>query len=63
MLVAVLKCSLFGGVVALVSCYCGLAVERDAKRLSQAGSEALMRSLLMLGVLDVGTVLFSALIE
>ncbi len=63
MLIAVLKCSLFGGVVALVSCYYGLAVERDARRLSQAGSEALTHSLLVLGVLDAGTVLLSALIE
>lgn len=62
MLVAVLKCGLFGGVVALVSCYYGLAVERDANRLSQAGSEALTLSLLALGVLDVGTVLLAALI-
>lgn len=58
---AVLKCSLFGGVVALVSCYHGLAVERDAKRLSQAGSDALTHSLLALGVLDAGMVLFLAL--
>lgn len=63
MLIAILKCSLFGGVVAWVSCYYGLAVERDAKRLAQAGSEALTRSLLVLGVLDVGMVLFSVLIE
>lgn len=63
MLIAILKCSLFGGVVALVSCYYGLAVERDAKRLARAGSEALTRSLLALGVLDVGAVLLSALIE
>lgn len=63
MLVAVLKCGLFGGVVALVSCYYGLAVERDAKRLSRAGSEALTHSLLALGVLDVGAVLLAALIE
>lgn len=63
MLAAVLKCGLFGGVVALVSCYYGLAVERDAHRLSRAGSEALTRSLLALGVLDVGAVLLAALIE
>jgi len=63
MLVAVLKCGLFGGVVALVSCYYGLAVERDANRLSRAGSEALTSSLLALGVLDVGAVLLAALIE
>ncbi|MDD5300174.1 MAG: ABC transporter permease [Gallionella sp.] len=62
-LIAILKCSLFGGVVALISCYYGLAVERDAKRLSQAGSEALTRSLLALGVLDVGAVLLSAMLE
>lgn len=63
MLIAVLKCSLFGGIVALVSCYQGLAVERDAKRLSEAGSEALTRSLLVLGVMDVGTMMISAFIE
>ncbi|OGS91948.1 MAG: hypothetical protein A2Z95_03480 [Gallionellales bacterium GWA2_60_18] len=63
MLIAILKCSLFGGVVALVSCYHGLAIERDAKSLAQAGSEAFTGSLLALGLLDVGTVLLSALIE
>lgn len=63
MLIAILKCSLFGGLVALVSCYQGLVVERDAKRLSEAGSEALTSSLLVLGVMDVGTMMISALIE
>jgi phospholipid/cholesterol/gamma-HCH transport system permease protein len=63
MLIAILKCSLFGGIVALVSCYQGLMVERDAKRLGEAGSEALTRSLLVLGVMDVGGMMISALIE
>lgn len=61
MLIALLKCSLFGGVVALVSCYCGLAMERDARRLPQAGTDALMYSLLALGILDTGAILLSAL--
>lgn len=61
MLIAILKCSLFGGIVALVSCYQGLMVERDAKRLSEAGTDALTRSLLVLGVIDVGTIMISAL--
>lgn len=63
MFIAILKCSLFGGIVALVSCYQGLMVERDAKHLSEAGSEALTRSLLVLGVMDVATMTISALIE
>jgi phospholipid/cholesterol/gamma-HCH transport system permease protein len=63
MFIAILKCSLFGGIVALVSCYQGLVVERDAKSLSEAGSEALTRSLLVLGVMDVGTMMISALFE
>lgn len=63
MFIAVLKCSLFGGIVALVSCFQGLVVERDAKRLAEAGSEALTHSLLVLGVMDVGTMMISALIE
>lgn len=62
-IVAILKCSLFGGVVALVSCYYGLMVERDANRLSKAGSEALTVSLLALGALDVGGVLVAAWFE
>lgn len=62
MLGAILKCSLFGAVVALVSCYQGLAVERDAKRLSAAGSEALTRSILVLGIIDTGIMLVSAFI-
>jgi phospholipid/cholesterol/gamma-HCH transport system permease protein len=62
MFIAILKCSLFGGIVALVSCYQGLMVQRDAKRLSEAGSEALTRSLLVLGVMDVGTMMISALV-
>lgn len=63
MFIAILKCSLFGGIVALVSCYQGLMVERDAKHLSEAGSEALTHSLLVLGVMDVATMTISALIE
>lgn len=63
MLSAILKCSLFGGIVALVSCYRGLMVERDAKHLSRAGSEALTRSLLILGAVDAGAMMVSALIE
>jgi phospholipid/cholesterol/gamma-HCH transport system permease protein len=62
MFIAILKCGLFGGIVALVSCYQGLAVQRDAKRLSEAGSEALTRSLLVLGVMDVATMMISAFI-
>lgn len=62
MLIAILKCGLFGGVVALVSCYQGLMVERDAIRLSEAGSEALTRSLLVLVGIDVGGMMISALI-
>ena len=61
MLGAVLKCGLSGAVVALVSCYQGLAVERDAKRLSDAGSEALTRSILVLGVMDAGIMMLTAL--
>jgi len=59
---AVLKGSLFGGMVALVSCYYGLIVERDAKSLSEAGSDALTRSILALCVLDAVSVLLSAVI-
>lgn len=59
---AVLKGSLFGGMVALVSCYYGLIVERDAKSLSEAGSDALTRSILALCVLDAASVLLSAAI-
>jgi len=61
-LIAVIKCSIFGGVVALVSCYQGLAVERDANQLSEAGSEALTRSLMALGGVEVGTMLISGFI-
>lgn len=63
MLVAILKCSLFGGIVALVSCYQGLMVERNTKNLSEAGSNALNFSILALGLMDVGIMMISALIE
>lgn len=59
-ILAVLKGSLFGGVVALVSCYYGLVAERDAKNLSEAGSDALTGSVLALCVLDAASVLLSA---
>jgi len=59
---AVLKSSLFGGIVALVSCYYGLRVERDAQRLSEAGSDALTRCILALCVLDAVSALLSAAI-
>lgn len=62
-LIAILKCSLFGGIVALVSCYQGLVVQRDAKSLSEAGSNALTMSILVLGVMDVGTMMISAFVE
>jgi phospholipid/cholesterol/gamma-HCH transport system permease protein len=63
MIVAILKCSLFGALVALVSCYQGLMIDRDARRLSEAGSEALTRSLLVLGVTDVAIMMISAFFE
>lgn len=63
MLLAIMKSSLFGVVVALVSCYQGLMVERDVKHLSDAGSEALTHSLLVLGVLDVASMMISTLIN
>jgi phospholipid/cholesterol/gamma-HCH transport system permease protein len=63
MLIALLKCGFFGGIVAVVSCYQGLMIERDAKRLSDAGSEALTLSILILGVIEVGSIMLSALIK
>jgi phospholipid/cholesterol/gamma-HCH transport system permease protein len=60
---AVLKSSLFGGTVALVSCYYGLVVERDAERLSEAGSDALTRSILVLCALDAAGLMFSIAAE
>ena len=63
MIIAIFKCSLFGALVALVSCYQGLMIDRDARRLSEAGSEALTRSLLVLGVTDVAIMMISALFE
>lgn len=63
MLIAVLKCSLFGAIVALVSCYQGLMVERDARSLSEAGSNALTLGILALGIMDVGIMMIAALVE
>lgn len=60
MLGAILKCGLFGGIVALVSCYQGLMVERDAKHLSAAGSEALTLSILVLGIMDAAIMMVAA---
>lgn len=56
-LVAILKCGLFGGAVALISCYYGLMVERDVNRLAEASSDALTVSLLALGLIDAGGLL------
>ncbi len=59
MIFAVIKSGLFGGSVALVSCYYGLMVERDSQHLHEAGSDALTHCILALCALELLSALLS----